>query len=162
MENYRQTNHKILFLDIDGVMNSKLYFKNSFNPDEDDSRFDVYSVYLVKKLVEEFSLKIVITSHWRSGMVEKLMSELKRNELMSFLHKDSFTPILRSAQRGTEIKAWLDSHPEINDYLIIDDNENMLEEQKCRFVKTDAFAGLLDENYYDAREILLSAESVKK
>ena len=162
MENYRQTNHKILFLDIDGVMNSKLYFKNSFNPDEDDSRFDVYSVYLVKKLVEEFSLKIVITSHWRSGMVEKLMSELKRNELMSFLHKDSFTPILRSAQRGTEIKAWLDSHPEINDYLIIDDNENMLEEQKCRFVKTDAFAGLLDENYYDAREILLSVESVKK
>lgn len=162
MENYRQTNHKILFLDIDGVMNSKLYFKNSFNPDEDDSRFDVYSVYLVKKLVEEFSLKIVITSHWRSGMVEKLMSELKRNELMSFLHKDSFTPILRSAQRGTEIKAWLDSHPGINDYIIIDDNENMLEEQKCRFVKTDAFAGLLDENYYDAREILLSVESVKK
>ena len=162
MENYRQTNHKILFLDIDGVMNSKLYFKNSFNPDEDDSRFDVYSVYLVKKLVEEFSLKIVITSHWRSGMVEKLMSELKRNELMSFLHKDSFTPILRSAQRGIEIKAWLDSHPGINDYIIIDDNENMLEEQKCRFVKTDAFAGLLDENYYDAREILLSAESVKK
>ena len=162
MENYRQTNHKILFLDIDGVMNSKLYFKNSFNPDEDDSRFDVYSVYLVKKLVEEFSLKIVITSHWRSGMVEKLMSELKRNELMSFLHKDSFTPILRSAQRGKEIKAWLDSHPGINDYIIIDDNENMLEEQKCRFVKTDAFAGLLDENYYDAREILLSAESVKK
>jgi len=162
MDNYRQKNNTILFLDIDGVLNSKLYFKNSFNPDENHSRFDAYSVYLLKKLVEEFSLKIVITSHWRSGMVEKLMSELKRNELISYLHKDSFTPILRSAQRGTEIKEWLDAHPEINEYIIIDDNENMLEEQKCKFVKTDAFAGLIDENYYNAREILLSVDTVKK
>lgn len=162
MDNSRETNYKILFLDIDGVLNSKLYFKNSFNSDENDSRFDAYSVYLLKKLVEEFSLKIVITSHWRTGMVDKLMSELKRNDLIPYLHQDSFTPILRSEQRGSEIKAWLDSHPEINEYIIIDDNENILEEQKYRFVKTDAFAGLLDENYYNAREILLQTESVKK
>jgi hypothetical protein len=162
MQNDKQIVDKVLFLDVDGVLNSKLYYKNSFNPNENHSRFDAYSVFLIKQLIEEFSLKIVITSTWRAGMVDKLMSELKRNELLTYLHKDSFTPVIRLAQRGEEIKAWLAKHPEITEFVIIDDNENMLEEQKTRFVKTDIFAGLLDENYYNAREILLAAESVKK
>lgn len=162
MKENTQLSRKVLFLDIDGVLNSKLYFKNSFNHSEDNSKFDAYSVLLVRKLIEEFSLKIVITSHWRNGIADRLMNELKRNELISYLHEDSFTPILRSAQRGMEIKLWLDDHPEIKDYVIINDNENILEEQKNRFVKTNIFAGMLDENYYQAREILSTVELIKK
>ena len=162
MQKKTQANAKILFLDIDGVLNSNLYFKNSFNQGENNSKFDAYSVLLVRKLVEEFSLKIVITSHWRNGIVDRLMNELKRNELDGFLHEDCFTPILRAAQRGMEIKLWLDEHPTVTDYVIIDDKENILEEQKNRFVKTSMFAGMLDENYYQAREIFMSAELIKK
>jgi len=153
-------NSKILFLDIDGVLNSKLYYKNSFNANEDHSRFDPYSVLLVKKLVEEFSLKIVITSHWRNGMVNRLMHELKRNDLLEHLHSDSFTPVIRPAQRGLEIRLWLDEHSEVTEYVIIDDTENILDNQITRFVKTSSFAGMIDEHYNQAREILSPAEQL--
>ena len=161
MQKKIQSSAMILFLDIDGVLNSNLYFKNSFNQGKNNSKFDAYSVLLVRKLVEEFSLKIVITSHWRNGIVNRLMNELKRNELINYLHEDCFTPILRPAQRGMEIKMWLHDHPAVTEYVIIDDKENFLEEQKHRFVKTNMFAGMLDENYFQAREILLSAEPAK-
>ena len=83
-------------------------------------------------------------------------------ELIRVSISASYPPILRAAQRGMEIKLWLDEHPTVTDYVIIDDKENILEEQKNRFVKTSMFAGMLDENYYQAREIFMSAELIKK
>jgi hypothetical protein len=149
-------NYKILFLDIDGVLNSKIYYKYIYKPEKGWSRFDPYCVVLIKRLIEEFSLRIVITSSWRNGIVDRLMKELEENDLIFHLHKDWHTPILRSARRGDEIKLWLDSHPEATEYLIIDDNENLLEYQMGRFVKTNNYAGMAQEHYYQARNILLS------
>ena len=149
-------NIRILFLDIDGVLNSKLYYKYIYRPEDGWSRFDPYCVVLIKRLVEEFSLSIVITSTWRNGIVDRLMRELEENELIYHLHKDWHTPILRPVSRGKEIKLWLDSHPEAIDYLIIDDNENLLDYQMNRFVKTSNYAGMAQEHYNQARNILLS------
>lgn len=147
---------KILFLDIDGVLNSKLYYKYIYKPENGWSRFDPYCAVLIKRLVEEFSLRIVITSTWRNGLVDRLMRELQDNGLNIFLHEDWHTPILRFSSRGKEIKSWLDNHPEVTDYLIIDDNENLLEYQMNRFVKTNNFLGMAQEHYNQARSILLS------
>jgi hypothetical protein len=149
-------NVKILFLDIDGVLNSKLYYKYIYKPENGWSRFDPYCVVLIKRLIEEFSLRIVITSTWRNGIVDRLMKELEENELVYHLHQDWHTPIIRPASRGQEIKLWLDDHPEATEYLIIDDNENLLEYQLDRFVKTDNYAGMAQEHYNQARNILLS------
>ena len=46
---------KILFLDIDGVLNSKLYYKYIYKPENGWSRFDPYCVVLIKRLIEETS-----------------------------------------------------------------------------------------------------------
>ncbi len=54
------------------------------------------------------------------------MKELEESNLLEYLHPDWHTPILRPANHGIEIKLWLDKHPEIHDYVIIDDNENLL------------------------------------
>lgn len=151
-----EKNMKILFLDIDGVLNSKFYYKYIYKPDNGLSRFDPYCAVLIRRLVEEFSLQIVITSTWRNGLVDRLMRELQDNGLDNFLHSDWHTPILRFASRGKEIKSWLDKHPEVTDYLIIDDNENLLEYQMERFVKTNNFLGMAQEHYNQARSILLS------
>ena len=146
---------KILFLDIDGVLNSKIYYKYIYKPEEGHSRFDPYCVVLIKRLVEEFSLKIVITSTWRNGIAERLMNELEESKLVPYLHEDWHTPILRPVNRGMEIQLWLEEHPKAKDYIIIDDNENLFEYQLNKLVKTDSYAGMAQLQYQQARNLLL-------
>ena len=153
-------NQKVLFLDIDGVLNSKFYYKYIYKPEEGGSRFDPYCVILVKKLVEEFSLKVVISSTWRDGAMNRLMKELEENDFLEHLHEDWLTPVVRPASRGKEIKLWLDNHSDVNNYLIIDDNHNLLDNQLSKFVQTSAFLGMVQKSYYEARNLLLSYENI--
>lgn len=155
-------NQRILFLDIDGVLNSEEYYKNCNNSSENISRFDSSSVSLIKSLIEEFSLKIVISSTWRYGAVDRLMHELKRNKLMNYLYPDWFTPVIHPAHRGTEVKLWLDLHPEVSDYIIIDDDDNILEEQKINYVKTSLHSGMKNEHYNRVRAIFSTIMSVQE
>lgn len=155
-------NQKILFLDIDGVLNSEVYYKTSFKSENSSSRFDPKSVELIKKLIEEFSLQIVISSTWRYGATDRLMHELKNSQLIGYLYHEWFTPVIHPAHRGTEIKLWLELHPEVSDYIIIDDDENMLKEQLKRFVKTDLHEGMTEEHFNRVRAILSSVISVEK
>ena len=151
---------KILFLDIDGVLNSKLFYKYIYKPEDGGSRLDPYCVILVKRLIEEFSLKIVISSTWRNGSTDRLMKELSGNQLVDHLHDDWHTPIVRPANRGKEIELWLNNHPEVQEYLILDDNENLLAHQFSRFVKTNTYLGMVQERYHHARNLLLSGSKI--
>jgi hypothetical protein len=155
-------NQKILFLDIDGVLNSEIYYKSISHLENGGSRFDPKSVELIKKLVDEFSLRIVISSTWRYGATDRLMHELKDSKLIGYLYHEWFTPVIHPAHRGTEIKLWLELHPEVIDYIIIDDDENILEEQIKRFVKTDLHEGMTEEHFNRVRAILSSARAVEK
>jgi len=149
-------NYKVLFLDIDGVLNSKIFYKYLYKPENGESRFDPYCVILVKKLIEEFSLKIVISSTWRDGAINRLMKELNDNNFMEYLHEDWLTPIVRPANRGKEIELWLGNHPEVEDYIILDDNVNIMDHQMDKFVKTSMHMGMVQEHYSQARNLLLS------
>ena len=63
---------KIIFLDIDGVMNSEVYHKNLNTKKKGWRRFDPEAVKMVTKLVEEFDAKIVISSLWRFAVKKEL------------------------------------------------------------------------------------------
>lgn len=147
---------KIIFLDVDGVLNSAEYYRKVARKKKDWDRFNPRAVKIIKRLVEEFNSKIVISSTWRYGLVKELKNELTKSELIKHLHKDWKTPVIHPSHnnRGNEIKAWLNIHPEVNKYVIIDDDENILEEQKENFIKTDINEGMTEEHYYKAREIL--------
>ena len=149
-------NNSVLFLDIDGVLNSKIYYKYLYKPEDGGSRFDPYCVILVKKLIKEFSLKIVISSTWRDGAKNRLVKELSENSLMEYLHEDWLTPIVRPANRGKEIELWLENHSEVEDYIILDDNANLMDHQMDKFVKTSMHLGMVQERYSQARNLLLS------
>jgi hypothetical protein len=149
----KNKDNKVLFLDIDGVLNSEEFYKNEFKSGNKTSRFDSASVLIAKKIIEEYSLEIVISSTWRFGAIDMLMHELQKNKLIKYLHNDWFTPVIHPAHRGTEIKYWLDIHPEVTDYIIIDDDDNILEEQKNNFVKTCIQRGLKTEHYNRVRAI---------
>ena len=51
------------------------------------------------------------------------------------------TPRFSGQPRGTEIKAYLDEHPEILYYVIVDDEADMLPEQMGHFIMTNGDTG---------------------
>jgi len=136
------------------VLNSEVYYTAVDRSNVNWNRFDPEAVKMITKLVEEFAAKIVISSTWRFGAVQLLNRELKRSGLRKYLHKDWKTPQVYPSHRGTEIKMWLDRQADIDNYVILDDDTNMLKEQNQHFVKTNLHFGMQAEHYYKAREIL--------
>ena len=88
--------------------------------------------------------------------MNRLVNELNANDFTDYLHEDWLTPVVRPASRGKEIELWLEEHSEVKDYLILDDNQKMLNHQMSKFVQTSALMGMVQESYYQARNILQS------
>lgn len=145
---------KIIFLDIDGVLNSTEYYKKVNMKIDNWERFDPETVKLIKALIEEFNARIVITSSWRFGAKDLLMKELRKTQLLKYLYKSWETPMVYLGTRGEEIKQWLTMHSEVNGYVILDDRDDILTEQLTYFIKTDIDTGFKQEHYEKARSIL--------
>ncbi len=123
----------ILFLDVDGVLNSVRSaiafdgYPNTHNTD----KFDDISVNLIRTICYKYDVKIVLSSTWR---LFKGWEELRNQLQLPIIDK---TPHLHlSRNRGGEIQRWLDSHPEVTKYAIIDDDTDMLPHQMEYFVHT--------------------------
>lgn len=56
--------------------------------------------------------------------------------------------------RGYEIQEYLDNHSNITNYVIIDDNSDMLESQMKNFLQTDLKTGLTKNDYPKIKKIL--------
>ena len=110
---------KVIFLDIDGVLNSDEYFDKIEGQDihgiEED--IDVETIKLLRKAVEETGAKVVFSSTWR---YRKRAEELKQLMLEYGVIVDSSTPYLENV-RGEEIKQWLKEHPGTEDFVLLDD-----------------------------------------
>lgn len=148
---------KVLFLDIDGVLNS-LSSSIAFDGYPHDfsqkgmAKFDMVAVGLVRKLCEECDVSIVLSSTWR--MYSPVSDAASALNLPIF----DKTPVLNGI-RGLEIKDWLDKHPEVTHYAILDDDSDMLSEQKEFFVKTSFKDGMSIKNYSQLKRIFGYADS---
>lgn len=56
--------------------------------------------------------------------------------------------------RGYEIQEYLDEHSNISNYVIIDDDSDMLEYQMTNFLQTDFRIGLTKNDYPKIKKIL--------
>lgn len=149
---------KLIFLDIDGVFNSKTWeqndaFKKGSYP---TNMFDPSTVALFNKIIEETSAKIVMTSTWR---LKFSLAELRQLFLEVGIKGEiiDFTPNLKEGQnyvlRGNEILKWCKDNKDIlevkyidyTDFAIIDDNSDMLYWQAKNFFQTDEQCGLSPE-----------------
>lgn len=133
---------KVLFLDIDGVVNSSdTNFKTELWP------IDRYMGFLVGKIVMYTECKIVLSSSWRNHpdgieVVEKHIAPVLDKTVRSWYDKENDHHSLR----GEEIQKWLDEHPEVEKYAILDDDSDMLDSQKDNFFQTSfTDGGLTDE-----------------
>lgn len=130
----------VIFLDVDGVLTSARV--------DGFQTFDKYAVEFVNFICQKAPCKVVISSTWRSmgGGEEFFKGFFGEN-----LHEDWSTTFKRMGERGKEIQEWLDRHPETENYLILDDDSDMLDSQKENFIKTDTYNGLLFEHMIGVR-----------
>lgn len=108
---------KVIFLDIDGVLNTpKLLQKFGWN------FIDDILVALLSRIVRETNSKIVLSSTWRIEENDKnlVIQALSRHGLEIF----DVTPVLKRSggwvQRSEEIQAWLDG-VSVDKFAILDD-----------------------------------------
>lgn len=132
---------KLLFLDIDGVLNSMRTcyiggFPHSFST-EDLKLFDWVAIGMLRKLQDAHDIEFVLSSSWRWGYsAEEVSWGLG-------LKISSCTPKMNdSGCRGEEIKKYLDNRTDVEAYCIVDDCADMLEDQAEFFVQTDDNDGL--------------------
>lgn len=154
---------KVIFLDFDGVITT---LKSKY-------KLDLKALSLLKEIINATDAKIVISSSWRRHTLEDTIKELQdtsdvrmngiefpfidriigiTDRIFGFALTDKEKHI--SLLRGVEIREWLKEHPEVTNYVILDDDSDMLLEQANHFVKTDTYEGLTNENVEQAINIL--------
>ena len=164
---------KIIFLDIDGVLATPDYIKDgmwALNPKKQE---------LLAKIIDETDAKIVLSSSWRWATLEKTKEHMESKGFLfidkligvtirAYQYIDRESKIHLSIPRGVEIKQWIDTniHSENGknwdkkkigvdyNYIILDDDDDMLLEQKNYFIHTNPITGLTEEDVQKAILIL--------
>ena len=140
---------KVIFLDIDGVLNHQKHYEWLMTTNEPTlmqrvypySEFNPKSCQLLNEIIKETDAQIVVSSSWRLDGEARLNALFKHFDLPRIY---SITPCLNTA-RGIEIDAWLAAHPEVDKYIILDDDEDMNSEQLPFFIKTNPYEDGLNE-----------------
>lgn len=109
---------KVIFLDIDGVLNSDEYFDKTsgLNITGVEGQVDINKIKLLQTAVRDTGAKVVLSSSWRNT---RMGQELRNLLLIYGLFTDT-TPHMNN-ERGEEIKEWLNQHNEVEDFVILDD-----------------------------------------
>jgi len=143
---------KIVFLDFDGcITNYASCFR--LNPDK---------LTLLGKIIEATDCSLVISSTWRSydiaTTIEKLSDPLDYyNNGIVFPFCDRIVGVtdkISQQRRGIEIAKWIKGNNFTGRYVIIDDVDEMLDEQKPYLVLTDLWGGLTETDVEKAIKIL--------
>jgi hypothetical protein len=182
---------KIIFLDIDGVLNSNDWYVHRQDNVPMDSihaqyplyEFDPRAVARLNELTEKTGAKIVLSSTWRIGRTyEQIQSIFDmvgiKGELVGatpsmqtkrpYEDKEGYT-----TPRGCEIDWWLKIEGKfqrinwsrekqqeyidkaiVKNYVILDDDSDMLFGQREHFVHTPFMHGLMDKHAEKCIEIL--------
>jgi hypothetical protein len=128
---------KVVFLDIDGVLNSIEWNDTHALEISNGNYIDEEKVKLLSIIIKKTSAIIVMHSSWRFCFNEKLEAESKEAILLlSSFEKygialfdktpDFSTEEIRKSKKFSLVKAdeilsWLKRHKEVENYLILDD-----------------------------------------
>jgi Swiss Army Knife RNA repair-like protein len=109
---------KVIFLDIDGVLNCK----KTRNPRKFPYVVDPKLLRRFKGLLERTGAKVVLSSTWRYDPAGLFSA---RHAGIPFM---DVTPDMPKRPRRDEVLAWLKQHPRVKRYAIIDDEDDELDE----------------------------------
>lgn len=160
----------IFFLDMDGVLNNTRVAASK--PDDQAismyGQIDPICVNYINRWAEMIDqsynedTRIVLSSTWRGhhsdySTVDMMLSVMG---IHPPAHRDFGTR--RTAMtingvtdiRGFQIRDWLLDHPEETHWMIIDDDGDMMDEQKHRFIQTHYRDGILFKHHIQFEEML--------
>jgi hypothetical protein len=155
---------KVIFLDIDGVLNSEEFacwcreFPD-FVKKGGSNWVDPNAVKMITSLCEECDVKLVISSSRRMFDVKSTIACFKHYRDLTSLCKYIVGVTPRNSDdriwesRGEEIQQYLNEHPEIENYVIVDDDCDMLPEQIGHFIQTDYRVGFTLKEFERFEEI---------
>lgn len=157
---------RVIFFDIDGVLNTTKTTRMSCGFHFVDTR----KVLRLREIVERTGAELVMSSSWRYGFmpdalwyekegVVQLEAEFRRLRCPKWVDA---TPWLSGAKRQKEIFTWLARHPEVDEFIIIDDVGEELTWYKDRLVLTDPRVGLNKERMEQAIKMLGEIECISK
>ena len=142
---------KVIFLDFDGVITS---------PDT-KWKIDMRKINIINDICDKTDTKIVVSSTWRMGCRGNVSAFHERLKQYFIKHnylddvKDIFDKFINNivgmtecigGLRGDEIKSYMNEHPEVENYVIIDDDSDMCDDQLCNFVQTDTCDGITERD----------------
>ena len=109
---------KVIFLDVDGVLNSDEYIDKikKLNVNTIKSKVSVNKIGLLKQAVDATGARVVLTSSWRYRRDGTLLKGL----LLKYGICADSTPFMDN-KRGLEIKKYLSDNPDVEDFVILDD-----------------------------------------
>lgn len=155
---------RIIFLDIDGVLNSADYFERTHDEREGINRsaadfwqwmFDPDAVTVLNTIIQKTDAKCVLSSSWRHAhTLADVRGLLKgRGFIGSLIDKTPKRAPNPPYRRGNEIQAWLAEHPEVKKFVILDDDSDM-EHLMPYLVQTSWRDGLKTEHIVKVLKVL--------
>jgi HAD domain in Swiss Army Knife RNA repair proteins len=109
---------KIIFLDIDGVLNCR----RTPNPRKLPYIVDRVLLQRLQRLLELTDAKPVLTSTWRHDPAGIFSAEYWGVPFIDVV------PDLPACPRGDEIRKWLAEHPQVMRFAVIDDDDDELDD----------------------------------
>lgn len=148
---------KVIFLDIDGVLNSEEFLKRNQNEMIDRNNVDI-----LKTIIDKTGAVIVMSSGWRLWFDDNMMpkdgdSQCLYDILCEFNIKlfdktpDFTTEEIRTKKtfshvKSKEIIAWLNEHKNVDKYVVLDDLDLNNEEINSHLVRTNAQVGITEDD----------------
>lgn len=156
---------KVIFLDIDGVLNHDQWYVSKRYQDmqwDEDNELDV-DPSCASRIVEicaQTASKVVISSSWRTSWygtqfrLEK--GGIPRDLILDKTPEFCWITIGNfDRSRSAEIQTWLDEHKnDVESYVIIDDQEVAKDDQLNHYVHVNPHIGFTEENKELAIKIL--------
>lgn len=134
---------KVIFLDVDGVLNHKDFLLSTGDPMSLDSS----CLKRLRRLVNASGSKVVLSSSWRYSQKRIFYLEEKIGIKFYGILKNDYR------DRGDLILDWLKDHEEVKEYVILDDDDFDIKDP--RLVKTTFdCGGLLDCHVKEAIKLL--------
>ena len=162
---------KVIFLDIDGVLNSNFGNDSPQTEISDGTLIDEEKIKLLASLVKETGSEIILHSGWRFWFDNELKPLCTQsNKLVELLEKENLyisgiTPDLTTEEirktkkfslvKADEILLWINLHNSVTEWAVLDDLDLHNDQIKRHQVKMDPTIGLTLENVKQAVKILL-------
>lgn len=128
---------KILFLDVDGVLNGARFMRALPQETRWDEQIDPAAVARLDRILRATGAGVVVSSTWRLSysaleIADRLiflggMSRDLRPRFVGVTPRRSVLAAVtgRPLERGDEIQAWIAAHPAVEEFAILDDADDM-------------------------------------